>query len=83
MKIHNEIITANVLAIIFVFGVVGEEEKRLLPIFAEKNVCRLKTGLPDGIFLKQNPNLGKFWRVLKWKMLVYFLYSHLEYFTDI
>jgi hypothetical protein len=29
-------------------------------------------GLPDGIF-KKNPNLGKFWRVLQRKMLVYFM----------
>jgi hypothetical protein len=28
-------------------------------------------GLPDGIFLIQNPSLGKSWRVLQWKMLVY------------
>jgi hypothetical protein len=28
--------------------------------------------LPDGIFSNQNPNLGKFWRDLQWKMLVYF-----------
>jgi hypothetical protein len=24
-------------------------------------------------FQTQNPNLGKFWRVLQWKMLVYFI----------
>jgi hypothetical protein len=29
--------------------------------------------LPDGIFSTQNPNLGKFWRVLPWNMLVYFM----------
>jgi hypothetical protein len=31
------------------------------------------TGLPDGIlyFQTKSPNLGKFWRVLQWKMLVY------------
>jgi hypothetical protein len=28
-------------------------------------------GLPDGIFSNQNPNLGKFCRVLQWKMLIY------------
>jgi hypothetical protein len=48
--------------------------------------------LPDGVF--SNPkiqNLGKFWRALEWKMLVYFMaiwnillpfgvfYGHLEY----
>jgi hypothetical protein len=33
----------------------------------------LATGLPDGIFFKTNiPLLGKFWRFLQWKMLVYF-----------
>jgi hypothetical protein len=44
------------------------------------------------IFLNQNPNLGKFWRVLQWKILVYFmairsilrpigiLYGHLVHF---
>jgi hypothetical protein len=29
----------------------------------------------------KNPNLGKFWRALEWKMLVYICYDHLEYFT--
>jgi hypothetical protein len=28
--------------------------------------------MPDGILSNQNPNLGKFWRVLQRKMLVYF-----------
>jgi hypothetical protein len=46
-------------------------------------------------FQTKNPNLGKFWRVLDWKMLIYFMaiwnvlqtfgmfYRHLECFTDI
>jgi hypothetical protein len=29
-------------------------------------------GLPDGPFSNKKPNLGKFWRDLQWKMLVYF-----------
>jgi hypothetical protein len=32
-------------------------------------------------FQTQNPNLGKFWRDLKWNMLVYILYGHLVYFV--
>jgi hypothetical protein len=32
-----------------------------------------RAGLPNGIFSDQNRNLGKFWRVLQWKMLVYFM----------
>jgi hypothetical protein len=32
-------------------------------------------GLPDGIFQTKNPNLGKFWKGLKWKMLGYFMAS--------
>jgi hypothetical protein len=52
--------------------------------------------LPDGIFSNQNPILGKFLRVLQWKMLVYFMaiwsicvqpigifYCHLVYFIVI
>jgi hypothetical protein len=33
------------------------------------------SGLPDGmyIFIPKIPILGKFWRVLQWKMLVYFM----------
>jgi hypothetical protein len=31
------------------------------------------TGLPDGLFSNQNPNLGKFCRALDWKMLLYFM----------
>jgi hypothetical protein len=46
-------------------------------------------------FQTKNPNLGKFWRVLQWKILVYFMtiwyilrpleifYGHLEYFVVI
>jgi hypothetical protein len=46
-------------------------------------------------FQTKNPNLGKFWRVLQWKMLVYFMtiwsillpfglfYCHLVYFIAI
>jgi hypothetical protein len=39
-------------------------------------------------FRPQNHNLGKFWRVWQWKMLVYFkaiclFYGHLVYFTAI
>jgi hypothetical protein len=32
-----------------------------------------RAGLPDGLFSNQNPILGKFWRVLFWKILVYFM----------
>jgi hypothetical protein len=34
-------------------------------------------------FQTKNPNLGKFWRVLQWKMLVYFVdtWSILQYFV--
>jgi hypothetical protein len=39
------------------------------PAFLDLKYC---TGLPDGLFSNKNPNWGKFWRVLQWKMLVYF-----------
>jgi hypothetical protein len=43
--------------------------------------CR-RPGLPDGIFSNQkNPDLGKFWRVLQWKIWVCILHGHLEYYT--
>jgi hypothetical protein len=32
-----------------------------------------ETGLPDGNFQTKNLYLGKFWGVLQWKMLVYFM----------
>jgi hypothetical protein len=36
--------------------------------------CYLTPGLPDGLFSNQkNRNLGKFWRALERKMLVYFM----------
>jgi hypothetical protein len=55
----------------------------------------LNAGLPDGIFSNQKSKFGKFWRVLQWKMLVYFMdiwpllrpiglfYAHLAYFMVI
>jgi hypothetical protein len=67
-----------------------------------KNVALDKTkqkthtcaGLPDGfVFEPKNTDLGKFWWVLRWKMLVYFMairhivqvfgifYGNLVYFT--
>jgi hypothetical protein len=39
--------------------------------------------MPDGLSSNQNTNLGKFWRALQWKTLVYFTYAHLVYFTAI
>jgi hypothetical protein len=38
------------------------------------------SGLPDGIhiFETKNPNLGKFWRALEWKRLVYEFNGNLD-----
>jgi hypothetical protein len=37
-------------------------------------LCTLAApGLPDALFPNQNPNLGKFWMVLNWKLLAYFM----------
>jgi hypothetical protein len=55
----------------------------------------LKQGCQMVCFRTKNHNLGKFWRALEWKLLVYFMviwnilrsfvifYGHLEYFTAI
>jgi hypothetical protein len=47
------------------------------PLFKMIPRCVLRTwaGLPDGmdIFKPKNPKLGKFWRVLQCKMLVYYI----------
>jgi hypothetical protein len=51
--------------------------KCVVGIVARLRKCTSRTpyvhvpGLPDGLF--SNQNLGKFWRVLQWKMLVYFM----------
>jgi hypothetical protein len=43
-------------------------------LFVHKNLdFSSYTGLPDGVFLTKNPNFGKFWTALEWKMLVYFM----------
>jgi hypothetical protein len=34
-------------------------------------------------FQTENPDLGKFWRVLQWRMLVYYMYCNYNYFTAI
>jgi hypothetical protein len=41
------------------------------------------TGLPDAIFQTKNPNLGKFWRALQWKLMVCLHNVYLLYFMDI
>jgi hypothetical protein len=45
--------------------------------FANKQECQM------AYFQTQNPNLGKFWRVLQWKMLVYFMAIWSTYITAI
>jgi hypothetical protein len=35
--------------------------------------------MPDGIFLTKNSNLGKFWKVLQWKMLRPLFDGHFVY----
>jgi hypothetical protein len=54
------------------------------------NAGASSAGLPDAYFENKNPNLGKFWRVLQWKMLVNFMaiwstyfMGHLVYFVAI
>jgi hypothetical protein len=45
-------------------------------LFMKNIFCRvsiLAAGLPDGLFSNKNPNLGKIWRALKCKMLLYFM----------
>jgi hypothetical protein len=48
-------------------------------------LCSQLSGAKQGCqmvyFQTKNPNLGKFWRVLQWKMLVY--QDHLEHFPAI
>jgi hypothetical protein len=36
-------------------------------------LCQEKSGNPMVYFQTKNLNLGKFWRVLEWKVLVYFI----------
>jgi hypothetical protein len=37
----------------------------------------------DGLFLNLNPNVGKFWRALDWKIFMFIFYGHLEHFLNI
>jgi hypothetical protein len=39
--------------------------------FRQQRMC--VSGLPDGLFSNQNPNLGKFGKDLDWKMFKYFM----------
>jgi hypothetical protein len=55
-------------------------------MYFEKSFFNWDQGCQMVCFQTKNPNLGKFWRVLQWKMLVYILcpfglfYSHWKYF---
>jgi hypothetical protein len=40
-------------------------------------------GCQMACFQTKNSSLGKFWRDLQWKILVYFMYGNLAYFTAI
>jgi hypothetical protein len=63
----------------------------LLQLFKIDMLGSSGLAIPDGgcqtvCFQTKNPNLGKFWRVLQWKMLVYFMdtfYGLLLYFMGI
>jgi hypothetical protein len=37
--------------------------------FLGSAIWKSATGLPDGLFSNQNPNLCKFWRALEWYIL--------------
>jgi hypothetical protein len=41
--------------------------------FAARLNCKRRQGCQMVCFQTQNPNLGKFWRALEWKMFVYFM----------
>jgi hypothetical protein len=40
------------------------------PVHSATSQVIQSTGLPDGLFSNQNPNLGKFWNALHWKTLI-------------
>jgi hypothetical protein len=50
---------------------------------SEKAASHLEQGCQMAYFQTKNPNLGKFWRVLQWKMLVYLMTFWSTYFTAI
>jgi hypothetical protein len=53
--------------LVVLVGVVGNE------LSAWEKQEQRSAGLPDGIFQTKNFNSSKFWRVLQWKILVYFM----------
>jgi hypothetical protein len=97
---HQYLSSFSFLPLTFLFQVCGTHvssvtkngpniaQNWLLPIYCGP-------GLPDGFFLNQNHNLGKFWRAIDWKMLIYFMdiwnilhtfgifYNHLVHFVFI
>jgi hypothetical protein len=50
------------------------KENRAPKKWERKPRLERRPGMPDGFcFRTKNPDLGKFWRVLRWKTLVYFM----------
>jgi hypothetical protein len=43
----------------------------------------LRQGCQTAYFQTRNPDLGKFWRLLQWKMWIYVINGHLDYFKAI
>jgi hypothetical protein len=66
----------------------GTPDPDMKIIWMVKQISRIYQGSQMVCFQTKNSNLGKFWRVLQWKMLVYLwtlgpFYSLLLYFIDI
>jgi hypothetical protein len=54
---------------------------KLLPDFATPDSKKKKISLPDWYILKPKiPILGKFWKVLQWKTLIFFMANVYTYY---
>jgi hypothetical protein len=61
----------QILKLVYVRTCLCMSSRTLMSFFAERWIPI--PGLPDGLFSNQNPNLGKFWMALDWKVFQYFM----------
>jgi hypothetical protein len=66
-------IVVVVIEVINNVGLAHSYSREKLKIRVQIPPLHFGPGLPDALFSNQNPDLGTFWRALKWKMCLFYV----------